>query len=97
MKCRVAVTRLGCSAWSDQYAALKSVGADVLICGEAREWEAYEYVRDAAAAGFRKGLIVLGHCASEEPGMEYLAEWLRPRLPGVPVRHVPAGDPFWYA
>jgi hypothetical protein len=26
--------------------------------------------------------------------MAYLATWLRPHLPGVPVSHVPAGDPL---
>ena len=30
-----------------------------------------------------KGLIVIGHALSEEPGMVWLAEWLKPRLPRV--------------
>jgi putative NIF3 family GTP cyclohydrolase 1 type 2 len=69
---------------------------DVVVCGETPEWETCEYVRDSAAAGRKKALIVLGHCDSEEAGMEYLAEWLRPLFPGVPVHFVPAGNPFAY-
>jgi hypothetical protein len=26
--------------------------------------------------------------------MAWLVEWLAPLLPGVPITHVPAGDPF---
>ena len=97
MKCGGIATTLGCVGWERHRAELIRKSADVLICGESHEWEACEYVRDSAAAGRRKALVVLGHCNSEEPGMEYLAEWLRPRVPGVPVHFVPAGDPFWYA
>jgi putative NIF3 family GTP cyclohydrolase 1 type 2 len=85
----------GACPWPWHQQALSTEGVDVLLCGESAEWQACEYVRDSAAAGLKKGLIVLGHCNSEEAGMEYLAEWLRPKLPGVAVTFVPAGDPFW--
>ena len=97
MRCAVIETTLGCVGWDRHHPLLLRDEVDVLICGESHEWEACEYVRDSAAAGRSKALIILGHCNSEEPGMEYLAEWLRPRVPGVPVHFVPAGDPFWYA
>ena len=42
-------------------------------------------------------MIVLGHVFSEEPGMEWLAEWLQPKLPGIPVLHIPSGEPFIWA
>ena len=67
---------------------------DVLVVGEVSEWETSEYVRDAAAAGMKKGLIILGHAPSEEPGMAYAAAWLRELVPGVPVFHVPSTDAF---
>jgi len=68
---------------------------DTLLVGESAEWEAVEYVRDAAHAGMKKGLIIMGHAESEDPGMRYLAEWLVPLLPGVPaIHHISAGDPF---
>lgn len=67
---------------------------DVLIAGEANEWETPEYVRDARAQGGAKALIVTGHEVSEEAGMTYVADWLRPLLPGVPIMHVASGDPL---
>ena len=68
---------------------------EVLIAGESPEWTTCEYVRDAVAAGLNKALILTGHCNSEEAGMEYLVEWLRPRVGGIRVTFVPAGDPFY--
>ena len=70
---------------------------DVLVVGEVREWETTEYVRDANWQGDKQvGLIVIGHALSEEPGMEWLAEWLKPRLPGIIVVHQESGDPFYF-
>ena len=67
---------------------------DVLIVGESAEWEAVEYVRDASCAGFKKGLIIMGHARSEEPGMAYLKEWLTPMFPNISISHIAAGDPL---
>ncbi len=69
---------------------------DVLVCGEINEWETCEYVRDAIHLTQEKGLIILGHANSEEAGMKWCADWLRPRLPGVSITHLPAGDPFLF-
>ena len=68
---------------------------DVLIVGEAREWETVEYAQDAIAAGQKKALIVMGHVVSEQAGMKYCAEWLRQFVPEAPVEFVPAPEPFW--
>jgi len=68
---------------------------DVLIIGEAREWETIEYARDALEMGGNTALIVLGHADSEEPGMEYVANWLEELIPEVPVQFVPARNPLW--
>jgi len=69
--------------------------ADVLIIGEAREWEVYEFVQDQIAAGSKKSLIVLGHSVSEEGGMKECAAWLKTLISEVPIAHIPAGEPFW--
>ncbi|HZG86306.1 Nif3-like dinuclear metal center hexameric protein [Paenibacillus sp.] len=61
---------------------------DVVIAGEGPEWETPEYVRDAVRQGKRKALILLGHAASEEPGMERLARRLQAADLGVPVHFV---------
>lgn len=73
---------------------LGRVDVDVLLVGEINEWETSIYVRDAASMGRPTALVMLGHENSEEPGMAWLAEWLRPRLDGVPVVHIPTQDAF---
>ena len=68
---------------------------DVFVCGETREWETVEYAQDLVASGRKKGLIVIGHVASEQAGMKYCAEWLKGFIGEVPVEYVPASEPFW--
>jgi putative NIF3 family GTP cyclohydrolase 1 type 2 len=84
----------GASGEDKELKELERDEVQVLVAGESREWETVEYVRDAAAEGRRKALILLGHEVSEESGMEYCARWLRPLFPGVPVTFIPAGEPF---
>jgi putative NIF3 family GTP cyclohydrolase 1 type 2 len=69
---------------------------DVMICGEITEWTLSAYVRDAAALGFNKAMIIIGHERSEEPGMKELASRLTPLLQGIPVHFLDAGEPFVY-
>jgi len=68
---------------------------DVFICGETREWELVEYVRDSITAGNKKALILLGHVVSEQGGMIYCADWLRSFIPEVPIEFIPDREPFW--
>jgi putative NIF3 family GTP cyclohydrolase 1 type 2 len=68
---------------------------DVVLAGETREWESVEYARDTVAAGQKKGFIVVGKLASEEPGMSLCADWLKPLVSEVPVHWLAAGDPYW--
>ncbi len=70
--------------------------AECIVVGEIHEWETSEYVRDANSAGIKKSLIIAGHAATEEPGMEWLAKWLTPQLPDIKVFHVPGVSPFQY-
>ncbi|OGO07507.1 MAG: hypothetical protein A2Y92_02270 [Chloroflexi bacterium RBG_13_57_8] len=69
---------------------------DVMVCGEITEWTLSAYVRDAAALGLKKAMIVVGHERSEEPGMKELADRLQPLLEGIPVRFTDSGEPFIY-
>jgi len=68
---------------------------DVLVVGEAREWELVEYAQDSITAGNQKALIVLGHVVSEQGGMKYCTEWLKSFVTEVPIEFVPANEPFW--
>jgi putative NIF3 family GTP cyclohydrolase 1 type 2 len=67
---------------------------NLVVIGEAREWETVEYVRDAIQAGLPKSIIILGHAESEEAGMGYCAFWMRSFVDEVPIHFIPAGDPF---
>jgi putative NIF3 family GTP cyclohydrolase 1 type 2 len=73
--------------------------ADVVIGGEQQEadgsFDDVEYVADATSLGMAKGLIMLGHVVSEQPGMEDLAQWMQTFIKGVPIQFVPAQEPFW--
>ncbi len=70
---------------------------DVLIVGELDEWETSEYIRDLRASGSKTALIVLGHIVSEEPGMEWLVQWLEPQIPEIKITHIPSTDAFSWA
>ncbi|RXH57753.1 Nif3-like dinuclear metal center hexameric protein [Granulicella sibirica] len=85
----------GAAGREEQIRALNAPGVEVLIAGEASEWETVEYVRDAVTQGRKKALILLGHEVSEEPGMERAAKELRLLFPGIRVDHVLAGQPLW--
>lgn len=78
-----------------QVKMLERDDVQVLVAGEASEWETVEYARDAAAQGRHKALILLGHEVSEEAGMRYCAEWLKTVLPGIPIEYIRAGEPYW--
>lgn len=75
--------------------ALRVPQVEVLVIGEAHEWETIEYVADAGAAGQRKALIIVGHIPSEQAGMQEFARWLEPLVKGTSVTFVAAKDPFW--
>ena len=69
--------------------------ADVLVIGEAQDWDLVAYAQDLAAAGRKKGLIVLGHVLSEQWGMDFCADWLKGFVKEVPVRFLPLIEPYW--
>lgn len=94
---KLVCSRIGClpGAWGkDAQISLLQKEIDVLLVGEVSEWETAEYVRDAAAAGLNKGLIILGHADSEEPGMVYCREWMEKLFPDFNCIHFVAGDSF---
>ena len=96
---QLAVSRValapGFAGFGAHVQALRRDDVEVLVIGEAHEWETVEYVADAISAGRRKALIVIGHIPSEQAGMEDFARWLEPLVNGTRVAFVPAKDPFW--
>jgi len=69
--------------------------ADVLVIGEAQDWDLVEYARDLVSSGKKKGLILLGHVLSEQWGMKYCADWLKGFVTEVPIKFVRIIEPFW--
>ncbi|SHF84070.1 Putative GTP cyclohydrolase 1 type 2, NIF3 family [Mariniphaga anaerophila] len=61
---------------------------EVLLAGEAREWETYLYMNDAVQQGRNKAIIFIGHTKSEEAGMKYCAEWLEKFVTEVPIHFI---------
>jgi len=68
---------------------------NLVVIGEAPEWESISYARDASQAGLKKSMIILGHTVSEEAGMEYCAKWMQSFIDEVPVFFVESHDPFY--
>ena len=64
---------------------LQNNDVEVILAGEAQEWETYLYTNDAAEQGKKKAVIFLGHVKSEEAGMKYCAGWLKDFIKGVPI------------
>ncbi len=73
--------------------------ADVFIGGEQQEadggFDNAEYAADAAALGMPKCLIMLGHVISEQAGMEDFGKWMQTFIKDIPIKYVPAEEPFW--
>ncbi|PSK81776.1 Nif3-like dinuclear metal center hexameric protein [Prolixibacter denitrificans] len=67
----------------------------VVITGEAREWETPEYALDATQQGRSKAFIMMGHVLSEQAGMDYCAEWLGGFISGLPIKFIPNKQPYW--
>ena len=82
----------GAAGGQRQIGAIGKYKPDVLVVGEISEWETAEYVRDANLKGDKISLVVLGHIASEEPGSEYMLNWLKEKVPGVKAKHIPCGN-----
>ena len=84
----------GAAGGQSQISLVEKEKPDVLIVGEVHEWETAEYIRDARQLGSKTSLVILGHSVSEEPGMDWLVNWLQPKLQGIKVTHIASGDPF---
>lgn len=85
----------GAAGFARHAAALESERVDVLIAGEAHEWETVEYSADAISQGRKLALILIGHVPSEQAGMEDCAQWLKTFIDGVPIEFVATRQPFW--
>jgi putative NIF3 family GTP cyclohydrolase 1 type 2 len=91
-QCRRVIFMPGAAGGQRQIETISKEKPNVLFCGEISEWETAEYARDARAKGDNINLVVLGHIASEEPGSQFMLEWLDKNIPGVKVDHISPGN-----
>lgn len=70
---------------------------DCLLTMELTDYTTSEYIRDAAELGHGKCIIAVGHFNLEQPGMEYMTQWL-PQVVGedIPLQFVSVGDTYHY-
>jgi len=91
-KVRLAV---GAPGSGEHIRLLEDNNVDVVIAGEAQQWETYEYARDAVQQGRSKAVIFLGHISSEEAGMDFCAGWLKTFIKDIPVCYIKCGPSYW--
>lgn len=78
----------GAPGGESHIAALAHKEIDVIITGEAPQWETYEYTRDAVDQNRNKAVIFLGHLISEEAGMLHCSHWLKSFITNIPVHYM---------
>lgn len=87
--CSKALLLPGASGGTRHIEAIGKYKPDVILVGEANEWETIEYVRDANSKGQKLALVLMGHIASEDIGSKWMAAWLRKNVPGIEVNYIP--------
>ncbi|WP_303918026.1 Nif3-like dinuclear metal center hexameric protein [Draconibacterium sediminis] len=79
---------VGAPGGARQIQMLNMPEVEVMVAGEANEWETYLYANDATTLGKNKAVIFVGHIKSEEAGMDYCAQWLKGFVKGVPIHFI---------
>ena len=74
---------------------LREPGVDVVVAGDTVEWEGAPYAQDLVSERMIKGMVLIGNEASEEPGSQEVASWLKTFVHGIPIESMPTGEPFW--
>src|SRR6202012_5883704 len=83
---KMKVTKIGLNpgftGFTRETKQLERDDVDVLLAGESREWETFEYVADAVTEGKKKAVIDIGHIPSEQAGVGWCAGGVGGFLPG---------------
>lgn len=75
---------------------MKIKNLDLVVCGDITEWTLPAYIRDATQLNMNKGMLILGHERSEEPGMKHMPEWMKSITGEIEVIFLDAKEPFYY-
>ncbi|MET0634391.1 MAG: Nif3-like dinuclear metal center hexameric protein [Chitinophagaceae bacterium] len=90
---RTVTFMVGAPGGARQIEAIDKTRPDLVMIGELAEWETLEYMRDLRDSGGKTSMIILGHIPSEEPGMEWLVNWLKPSIGQIPIQFISSGHP----
>jgi putative NIF3 family GTP cyclohydrolase 1 type 2 len=69
-------------------------GLDLILTGEACEWEAFVYAEDWVTAGHGKGFLMLGLAVTAEAGANAVGDWVRKSAADTKIEVLHAGDPL---
>ena len=69
-------------------------GLDMILTGEACEWEAFVYTEDWITAGHGKGFLMLGLAVTSDTAATAVGEWVRKNVSDIKVEVLHVGDPF---
>lgn len=75
---------------------LRDDDVEIVLTGEACEWSLGEYARDAAALGYKKALLIMGHIGSERDGMKYLTKLLKEEFRDLEIKYFDCGEVYSY-
>ena len=92
--CRNITLQLGAPSQKKVFAEFKRSECEIILAGELSEWSIGEYARDAAALGYKKAVLILGHEGSERAGMVYTAELIKERHPEIKVQYFESGETY---
>lgn len=65
---------------------------DFIVAGEICEWRDAEMARDAAALGYNKAILALGHETSERAGMMYMKDTCVNKYPDLEFKYFESGS-----
>lgn len=98
--CKVTKVRIPFHVFGDANDVIKEankVGINCFLTMELIDFTLAEYVRDSAMFGLNRSIIGMGHFNLEEPGMEYMIQWLPEALGcDMPAHYVQSGDNYEY-
>lgn len=85
-------------AWGTPGGMMDELAGDseIILTGEACEWQLAEYARDADELGFVKSLLILGHCGSERDGMAHIASLIQQRFNDIEVKYFKSEEVYTY-
>lgn len=75
---------------------LRDDDIEIVLTGEACEWQLGEYARDAAALGQKKALLIMGHIGSERDGMKYLTKLLSEKYDKLSFKYIDCKEVYTY-